>query len=33
VLEPTDDMIECALAAFIEAMPEDERPARQSEES
>ena len=25
VLEPTDDMIECAIAAFKEVMPEDEK--------
>ena len=24
VLEPTDDMIECAIAAFVEVIPEDE---------
>jgi uncharacterized protein YqhQ len=23
VLEPTDDMIECAIAAFVEVIPED----------
>lgn len=25
VLEPTDDMIECAIAAFVEVIPEDEK--------
>ena len=24
VFEPTDDMIECAIAAFVEVIPEDE---------
>ena len=26
VLEPTDDMIECAIAAFNEVLPENEKP-------
>ena len=27
VLEPTDDMIECAITAFVEVLPENEKPA------
>ncbi len=31
VLEPDDQMIECAIAAFVEVMPENERPAKNEE--
>lgn len=32
VLEPTDDMIECAITAFVKVIPEEEKPAEEAPE-